>query len=422
MRGSKTGLEVRIRNEKNPGLLDIDRDICHHIHNASKKFCSSFGEHVENLFDDVFNDHRWSPDLHEFFNEICEIIGQAPTAPERFVRHRWLSCYDLSISMLRVFDAYWLFYYAFLSSAEKTSYRDILDEIIGRYNISSHDMTVVKKIWADLKAKQKTLTPEGRKRKDRIVDKIIYKEKETRLTLNFYVAVLPLLKEYVLLFQNRRPLVHRLHERQENLMRNFLSCFMKAENTKVSSAQLLNPSLISEESMLNRKDLFIGKARKIVETMSANDILITEFYKKVEQAYYQCALYLQKKLPLNNDLLRAASSLDPSLQHNVKLSLLKKLKAHVRHFLSEEEQSSYDLEVHHFMVDMSLPSFDEEKEDPDRIDKWWACVKRRNQYPSLCKVALTLCTVFHGPLVSVALFLLCVHFFICRKNSLGLEL
>ena len=37
MRGKKSGLEILIR-EKVPHLLDIDGDICHHIHNSVKKF------------------------------------------------------------------------------------------------------------------------------------------------------------------------------------------------------------------------------------------------------------------------------------------------------------------------------------------------------------------------------------------------
>jgi 6-phosphogluconolactonase/glucosamine-6-phosphate isomerase/deaminase len=41
MRGSKNGLEKKIR-EKAPKMVDIDGDICHHIHNASKKFCQPF--------------------------------------------------------------------------------------------------------------------------------------------------------------------------------------------------------------------------------------------------------------------------------------------------------------------------------------------------------------------------------------------
>ena len=47
MRGKKSGLETKLR-EKQPNLLDIDGDICHHIHNAVKNFCSPFDDFVEN--------------------------------------------------------------------------------------------------------------------------------------------------------------------------------------------------------------------------------------------------------------------------------------------------------------------------------------------------------------------------------------
>lgn len=36
--GSKNGLEKKIR-DKAPKMVDIDGDICHHIHNESNKFC-----------------------------------------------------------------------------------------------------------------------------------------------------------------------------------------------------------------------------------------------------------------------------------------------------------------------------------------------------------------------------------------------
>ena len=52
MRGSKSGLETRIRNEKAPHLLDIDGDSCHHIHNASKIFSKPFDGYVEEYLRD----------------------------------------------------------------------------------------------------------------------------------------------------------------------------------------------------------------------------------------------------------------------------------------------------------------------------------------------------------------------------------
>jgi hypothetical protein len=108
--GSKSGLETRIRNQKAPHLLDVDGDTCHHVHNGAKAFCKPFGGLVEQLFNDVFNDFKWSPDLREFLQEICLIVNIKFTMPQRYVSHRWLSVYDVTVDTLRLFNAFTLFY------------------------------------------------------------------------------------------------------------------------------------------------------------------------------------------------------------------------------------------------------------------------------------------------------------------------
>ena len=50
MRGSKNGLEKQIKEKLQPNLLSIDRDSCHHIRNAAKKFIKHFDTHLELLF------------------------------------------------------------------------------------------------------------------------------------------------------------------------------------------------------------------------------------------------------------------------------------------------------------------------------------------------------------------------------------
>jgi hypothetical protein len=52
MRGAKSGVETLLRKD-NPNLLDVDGDVCHHMHNIVKKFCSHFNSIVEQ--DLVFN-------------------------------------------------------------------------------------------------------------------------------------------------------------------------------------------------------------------------------------------------------------------------------------------------------------------------------------------------------------------------------
>ena len=74
MRGSKSGIEVRLR-EKAPHMLEIDGDTCHHAHNAAKEFCKPYDYIVEGLLNYIHNDSRWSKDLEEFLKEICSLIG-----------------------------------------------------------------------------------------------------------------------------------------------------------------------------------------------------------------------------------------------------------------------------------------------------------------------------------------------------------
>ena len=104
--GKKSGVETRIRSEKAPHLLDIDGDSCHHIHNACKKFCSPIDKYLEGLFTDIQNDFKWCSDQKDLFSKICEQLAITYTTPERFLEHRWLSAYDVSVSTEILLDAF----------------------------------------------------------------------------------------------------------------------------------------------------------------------------------------------------------------------------------------------------------------------------------------------------------------------------
>ena len=80
-------LEARIRRDNVPLLLDIHADR-HHIHNASKRFCKSFDWFVEGLFNDIYNDHKWSVDLREPLVGVCTLIGVKFAVLDRFISHR----------------------------------------------------------------------------------------------------------------------------------------------------------------------------------------------------------------------------------------------------------------------------------------------------------------------------------------------
>ena len=112
MRGSKNGLEVQIREKKASHLLDIDGDSCHHVHNSAKKFCDLFNRYLESPFTQLYNDHKWSPDLREALSEIC-------------------------ISTIHLLDAYVIFYYSLLSTTDTRLYKPVIDAILKRRKVGS---------------------------------------------------------------------------------------------------------------------------------------------------------------------------------------------------------------------------------------------------------------------------------------------
>ena len=75
MRGSKKSLETRIRKELAPHLLDVDGDVCHHVHNASKRICGPFEKWIVKRVNDLYNDHKWYFDLREWLADVCSVIA-----------------------------------------------------------------------------------------------------------------------------------------------------------------------------------------------------------------------------------------------------------------------------------------------------------------------------------------------------------
>ena len=84
MRGAKQGLEKRVRSERAPHLLDIDGDICRHVHNATKVFCKPFNYWAESLFGNVYNEFHWSSTNQDALKEISFILGDKYTKPQQF--------------------------------------------------------------------------------------------------------------------------------------------------------------------------------------------------------------------------------------------------------------------------------------------------------------------------------------------------
>ena len=396
MRGKKSGVETRLRNEKAPHLLDIDGDSCHHIHNACKRFCNPFQKYLEYLFIDLHNDFQFSSDQKQLLSEICELLEIKYTTPERFLEHRWLSAYDVALSTDILFDAYIICYHSFLSKEDKTLYTQRVLEIYKRWNVKKEARERLFDIRSELS--KKSMTDLGKKRKQRIFEKLFHTDTTTKLYLGFYQEVLPILKDYVMTFQTADVMVHQLHDHKLEMFKKFLACFVKAEYVANKSGNALKNLVLDQDDgqFMSIDDMFVGgKVSKLRKEFSKDDTVVSNFLNRaLSAAYLDCAKHMQKTLPLDSEVLKSLSCIDPIVRnHSTAVKGLRKLSEFHAHLLTEEEISTVQKEIISFGVDSRLPEIN------DDIVKWWAEVNLSNRYPLLSKVVIGALSIFHGPRV-----------------------
>ncbi|GFO36923.1 hypothetical protein PoB_006342800 [Plakobranchus ocellatus] len=343
MRGAKTGVEARLR-EQAPHLLDINGDWCHHIHNAVKQFCQPFEGWVERLFHDLNTDFKWSSISKDILAEICHLFNVKFSAPQRFIPHRWLSVYGTSLSTLRLLDMLRLFYYPFTASQ---THKKEINNIIHRFHKPDSKASVkVHHIFQRLRNMFKSLNKDNRDRKQRIIERLFTNFTKTSLILNFYSSALPMLKEYVCQFQCVEPMVHKMHDFQVSTTRKFLASFIKPEKiVDLTPKQLLKLDVGSVESNLDLKQLFIGKTTStILKDYTASEK--TSFLITVSRAYRLGAKHLHKTLPLDNKFIVCLSALDPDVPcHSAVGKSLNALIDFFPHYLTPGEMDLLATEV-----------------------------------------------------------------------------
>lgn len=86
--------------------------------------------------------------------------------------------------------------------------------------------------------------------------KVLFQEKRTILVLHFYTSVFPILKEYVMMFQTKQPMVHRLYDKQLELFKVFITYFLKPEAFTRRSGKQMKAVEIEEKIFSPKKICF----------------------------------------------------------------------------------------------------------------------------------------------------------------------
>ena len=109
MRGSKSGLKNRLC-DKVHHLLDIDGDSVHHAHYAANALACPFEKMPEKLFLYISTDFKYTLEFRIALERISDAVQFKYTMLTRFLSHRFLSLYDLSLDTLRIWTPLTLFY------------------------------------------------------------------------------------------------------------------------------------------------------------------------------------------------------------------------------------------------------------------------------------------------------------------------
>ena len=295
-------------------------------------------------------------------------------------------------------DAFYLFYISWLESDLRDIYKDDIQALYNKYNLNKSGINKIKEINRNFK--KKSLTEDGKDRKQRIIEKLIYKHKSLILISNCYLTILPLFKSMVLVFEQKEPQVHKLHDMMVNNLRSFLACFMKYEVIKNLSAKQLKKVNILD-NVRSSRSFFVGDSNEhIINDMlkDKNDReIVKEFRENLTSAYTEAGVYLQKKYAIDNELLINLSALDPIVRgHSKTHSCLLKLLPYFSFTLSSNDQ--YTAEISAYQIDKELHYF----EPGSRLDSWWNNVFKTCKYPSLSKVVKAALSIFTGPQIEAS--------------------
>ena len=395
--GKTSGFEPLLRGQA-PHMLDIGIDTCHVADNIVKRFCNNFEGYHEKLLDDIYTDFKWSADLKEHLKDLCTILDITFVAPKQRRPHRWLSVYDCTLPIEKMLGAVTLLYLAWVpEEAFKTNskvqkiYKEIMPKEDGK-------IKRVKEIHTELR--YKNMTDEGKARQKLLVQRLFFDREKTLLYMYLYISVLERFKTHVVTFQTNEPLVHRLWDEQEDLLKEFLSYFVKMD--VVNASRDLTTVMVKDQTIhCSTSDMYLGQCKEVLDKLDHTSALKSQFIYKVRAAYVATAEYMQQKL-FSSPVFKCMSALDPKARgFNVTAAKLSRLVTH--HFapvnmLSAEEKADYEKEVRRLQIDRHLP-----KVEPGmRLDTWWTMVFRTRKFPCLAKIVKACLPIFVSPQVKVS--------------------
>ena len=396
MMGECIGLQTRIREEHTPDLVKIGGDSIHVIHNASKKLTDPFEDGVIGLFNNLYTDFKHNSYNTAMFQKICVFLGLPSTTVGRFVSNRWLCAYDQAVSTLLLWDALVIFYFAYVPRNQQQKYEGEVFNIIKdvpAVRVEQIDLfrEELKKQWKDSKLPTQT-------RKNKIVASLFENRFSTNLQLDFIVITMEPMKNFCKEFQSRKVGIHKLYEKQINLVKKQMTRFVKAEVVvTMKKPGDLKKFKAKDNDLIPLEDMTVVKASTRARCGPDSEVY-RSFAITARGALKTSTLQLINKLSFDKDILQYLSALCPK-QHpsSESTAKLKKLPLYFK-VLTHEETDEYDEELLRFSLADLPPT-----STPDGAlvtpDEWWGQLFKTGNYPIMLKVFTPALSMFVGPVV-----------------------
>ena len=227
---------------------------------------------------------------------------------------------------------------------------------------------------------------------------IIQKHKKLSLHLSVYQCVLEVFKNYTMLFQRDESLIHKVYAEQHQLVRTFFSFFVKPDvlSAVKRGKDLLQLDLKVEKKL--KKLIYIRSGATRILKKNPNSFVVQKFLKVTHEACLKSGKYILKKLPLNNEVIRKFSCIDPAIVTSPSTAIVKTYLSYptlVRNVILDEQNVEYKKEVTILLSNGQLNSHVQTDGDKVHCLQWW--LKIHKQYPLLFKMVTSILSNFNAP-------------------------
>jgi len=131
-----------------------------------------------------------------------------------------------------------------------------------------------------------------------------------------------------------------------------------------------------------------------------DDPIKQEFYSLLRKAYEGGAEYLEGKFPINNELLKLLSAIDPKCHgKTVAAQMTRRLASYFPTAIKSEEADDFEREVDKFHLEINIPEVSNNGTSK-QLDEWWGEVfLLYPQYQILYKLIKACLSIFTGPMI-----------------------